>query len=81
MENVVLIGIGIAIIYNTYVLYKKQKEVRKATDELKKANDDLNIEFGSSDGSGIEFVKKNYPYIKDNHRESTGEVKKHTKGK
>jgi len=61
-----IIVISTLLIWLIYDLIKS-RIIKK---ELKQANKDLNIEFGSSDGNGIELVKKQYPdlEIKDDHR-------------
>ncbi len=76
MENAVLVGIALAIFYNMYKLRQKQKEVRQSFEDLKRANEDLNIEFGSSKGTGISLKRKHYPTLEDDHRQTVGEVKK-----
>ena len=57
MENIVLIIIGLAIIYQGYMIFKSQRKLKY---DMKKMKDDYNIEFGATEGSGIEVVKKQF---------------------
>ena len=77
MENIVLIIIGIAIIYQSYKLIKQQKELRKKMDRMK---EDFNIEYGAIEGTGIHVVKKQYPdlELKDDFREKVSEQAPHS---
>ena len=77
-DNLILIAVGIGIIWQSVKLIQHQKKLRKEMDLLKKANDDLNIEFGSLNGEGIELVKKQYPDIefRDDHRTGLEDVNK-----
>ena len=68
MTNAVILIVAMLIIYQGYMISRRLKETRTKLNDLKKANEDLNIEFGSVDG--IELVKKQYPdlELKDDHR-------------
>jgi len=68
MTNAVILIVAMLIIYQGYMISRRLKETRSKLDDLKKANEDLNIEFGSVDG--IELVKKQYPdlELRDDHR-------------
>lgn len=57
-------------IYDTRRLYKRNKKLKNEFSRLKK---DVSIEFGASEGSGIELIKKEYPdlCVKDDFRESS----------
>ena len=74
MENLILIAVGIAIIYQSYKLIKQQKELRK---DMNKWKDDRNIEFSATEGSGIELIKKEYPdvVLRDDPRTGTEPTK------
>ena len=76
MENALLIVIGATIGYQSYQIIKNQRQLRKDMKSLRKANDDLNIEFSAIEGTGITQVKKEYPDIvmRDDFRESTDQV-------
>ncbi len=71
MFELILIVIGVAIIYQSYKLFNEQKKLRKKMD-------DMNVEFSAMEGTGIEFVKKNYPNaeMKDDFRQKTSEPTK-----
>jgi len=68
MTNAVILIVAMLIIYQGYMISRRLKETRSKLNDLKKANEDLNVEFGSVDG--IELVKKQYPdlELKDDHR-------------
>ena len=68
MTNAVILIVAMIIIYQGYMISRRLKETRSKLNDLKKANEDLNVEFGSVDG--IELVKKQYPdlELKDDHR-------------
>ena len=72
METAVIIGIALGIIWQGYELTKRQIQLGKEMNALKRRNNDMNIEFGSMHESGIELIKKQYPElnIEDDHRES-----------
>ncbi len=76
MQNAIIIGIITFLIISGILLVRRQQRLRKEFEELKKANADLNIEFGSQ--NGIELIKKNYPEleIKDDWREGIVEKDK-----
>ena len=57
----------IGLMYELIQMYKKNKY-------LKKVNSDLSIEFGGQNKTGIKLVKKQYPYMKDDWRQSTDEI-------
>ena len=78
METAIAIGIAFAILIQGFMLMKKQNDIRKRVAELKKVNEDLNIEFGAMEGTGIHQVRKSYPDIemKDDHREEVSEPTK-----
>jgi len=67
-NELVSLGVALVIIWQGYILIKKQREMKQKLEDIKRANEDLNIEFGSIDG--IELVKKNYPdlELKDDRR-------------
>ncbi len=66
--NLEIIIAGI-IAVSVLILAKKVRNDKK----LKKVNKDLNIEFGSPEGTGIELIKKQYPEMefKDDFRQSS----------
>ena len=74
MNNIFALIIGVIIIWQGHQLWKRQKALK---DELAKMRD-MNIEFGSGEGSGIEVVKKQYPdlVLEDDRRTGIEEVKK-----
>ena len=74
MNDIFIAVIGLTIIWQGYKLWQRQKELK---DELAKMKD-VNIEFGSGEGSGIEVVRKNYPQLEleDDPRTGLEEVKK-----
>ena len=74
MNEAIIAGIGLAIIWQGHQLWKRQKALKA---ELAKMRD-MNIEFGSREGDGIELVKKNYPdlELRDDPRTGIEEVKK-----
>lgn len=74
METNIAIAFVIALIVLGVASVVKDLATKK---EVKKANDDLNIEFGATEGTGIHQVKKEYPGIvlKDDFRETVEEVK------
>ena len=61
MRDIATLIIGIVIVWQGYELVKRQRKMKAEFKALKKANDDLNIEFGSD--KGIELVKKQYPNL------------------
>ncbi len=69
MQNAIIISIITFLVISGILLARRQQRLRKEFEELKNANTDLNIEFGSQ--NGIELIKKNYPEleIKDDWRE------------
>ena len=75
-SNIITVIIALAILYNGYLLLKKQSQMKKDFADLKKQNEDLNIEFGAMEGTGIQLVKKQYPdlEIRDDHGESVAEA-------
>ena len=68
MFELVLVVVGVAIVYQSYKLLNEQKKLRKKMD-------DMNVEFSAMEGTGIEFVKKNYPdaEMKDDFRQKASE--------
>lgn len=75
MENIVLIIIGLAIIYQGYMIFKSQRKLKY---DMKKMKDDYNIEFGATEGSGIEVVKKQYPELVDDWRQKVESKEPHS---
>ena len=77
MENLVSIGIALVIIWQTYLLITRQRKLKREFDEFRENQHDVNIEFGSLQGEGIELVKKNYPdlELKDDHRTGIEDAK------
>ncbi len=57
MTNIVLVIIGILIIYQSYILIKDQRALKK---KMFKLNDDFNVEF-KGDGGSVSRQRKNYP--------------------
>lgn len=77
------IAIGIAITLTVYCILDtiRLAQINKRKKRItKKANEDMNIEFGGNGSSGIELVKKEYPDLKvvDNHRESSDYKEPHS---
>jgi len=70
MNEVLAFVIGAMIIWQGYELISKQGKMRAELKELKKTNQDLNIEFGSH--TGIELVKKQYPDLELRDDKRTG---------
>ena len=64
METAVLVGVGLAIIWQTIKLIKEHRKLNK---EMKRMEDDRNIEFSGYVGSGVSQKKKNYPTLNDDH--------------
>ena len=77
MENLISIGIALVIIWQTYLLITRQRKLKRDFDEFRENQHDVNIEFGSLQGEGIELVKKNYPdlELKDDHRTGIEDAK------
>jgi len=69
MHDVVTFIVGVVLMMVIIWTAKSRSSVLRDA-ELKKANRDLNIEFGSSDG--IELVKKNYPNLELKDDKRTG---------
>ncbi len=57
MENIILIGVGLMIIYQSYKLITEQQKLKK---DLAKMKADYNIEFKGPGGS-VSRQRKNYP--------------------
>jgi len=70
MSEIFIVFIGLAIIWQGVDLVVRQRKIRADMRDLIKKNEDLNIEFGSREGDGIELVKKQYPdlELRDDHR-------------
>jgi len=66
MDNIILAVGTLIILWLIYDISRTASKNKKVQDKI----DDFNIEFGSSQGEGIELVKKQYPdlHLKDDHR-------------
>ena len=65
--------IGLLILVLALLTYDVVRTRRNKLD-LKKANEDLNIEFSAMEGSGITQVRKNYPDLELKDDKRTGLV-------
>lgn len=69
MIDIAIILTGTILTYAIYNLLNNIKKVQKKINITKKKSEDLSIEFGAQEGTGIELVKKNYGEIVDDWRE------------
>ena len=70
IENILIVTLIFIVLMLIIELAKEHKKNKY----LKKANIDLNIEFGGNSAEGIQLIQKKYPGLNDDWRQSTDEV-------
>ena len=70
IENILILTLTFIVFMLIIELAKEYKKNKY----LKKANKDLNIEFGGNSSKDIQLIQKKYPGLNDDWRQSTDEI-------